>query len=261
MQRFRFAVRYLGWIPAALVLAGCGTSSNLRDQRVLRVGVTPDYPPIVFKTNGVIRGVEADLAAYAAQRLEARLEFVELPFDDLIPRLNQGAIDVIMSGMTDTDYRRDDVRFVVPYMSMGQMALVRAGDVAKYSESTNVYGTRLKVACISGTTSEMFVKENTARAECISVSGPEAGIAELREGKVDMYIDDAPFVLQAAKDNPGLAPLQWLLTDEHLAWAVSKNKGYDELYEKLNRLVLHAKQNGDLRRIINRYFEIHVRVR
>ncbi len=87
------------------------------------------------------------------------------------------------------------------------------------------------------------------------------GLAALKSGKIDAFVDDAPFVLKAVDDNKDLSALPWLLSNDRLAWAMSKEKSYDYLYYRLNRIVNHARQNGDLRRILNKYFEIQVKVK
>src|SRR5215470_1179537 len=63
----------------------------------LRVGISPIYPPLAFKENNELKGVEVDLANKLGQTLGTKITFVELPWDQLIPAVNSGKIDVIMS--------------------------------------------------------------------------------------------------------------------------------------------------------------------
>ncbi len=262
MKQTRRSIRWWGLVAGAVLLAGCGTTrEQVLKNRVLRVGVCADYPPIIFKSSGTVCGVEADLAAYVAEQLPATLTFVEMPFNDLVPRLKKGEIDVVMSGMSDADARKADVRFVPPYMSMGQMAMVRSGDVARFSVAANLYNAKLRVGCLTGTTGAQFAEQHMPLAQRVVFDDPAKAVAALSAGTVDVYIDDAPFVLHAAQVQPQLATVPWLLTDEHLAWAVPKDPAYDYLYGQLTRIVQRGKQRGDVRRILNRYFEIQVRVR
>lgn len=255
-------VRWCTIVLGAILLAGC---SSMHEQvlrnRVLRIGVCADYPPIVYKDSGTVCGVEADLAAYVAAQLPAKVQFVEMPFNDLVPSLAKGEIDVVMSGMSDADARRTEVRFIHPYMSVGQMAMVQASDKTRLSTEAVLYGSALRVGCLSGTTGEQFAKMHMPKASLVTFDDPAKAVAALADKKVDVVIDDAPFILYAAKEKPQLAAIPWLLTDEHLAWAVPKDKAYDFLYEELTRIVLRGKQRGDIRRILNRYFEIQVRVK
>jgi polar amino acid transport system substrate-binding protein len=203
----------LGMLCAVLVLiTGCATPRHAPNDQVLRVGVCADYPPIVFKTNGVISGVEADLAALLGRELNRKIEFVELPFDELIDHLEDGNIDIVMSGMTDSDYRRDKVRFVEPYANIGQMALVRTVDVPRFATPKHIYHV-LRVGVLKGTTGEAFARANVSNSTVSAYGDPAEALAALKAHEIDAYIDDAPFVLQAVKDNQGLSALQWLLTD------------------------------------------------
>jgi len=246
---------------AGALLAACSTAREyVKEGAVLRVGVCPDYPPVIFKTNGLMAGIEADLAAMAATHLRTRLEYVELPFDDLIPALKAHKVDVVMSGMPDTDYRRTHVRFTEPYMTIGQMALVRAADYHRFKSGKALYDKQTRAGYIRGTTGELFANKNLAGV-CLPFNSADEGLAALTVGSIDVMIDDAPFAMQAAHNNPAFKTLGWLLTDEHLAWALPKDQAYDSLYNELNSFLRQAKQRGDVRRVINRYLDVHISIK
>src|SRR5882757_559527 len=71
----------------------------------LRVGITPNLPPLAFKQNGKIVGIEADFAQQLGKELGREVKFVVLDWSDQIPDLLDGKIDIIMSGMTITKTR------------------------------------------------------------------------------------------------------------------------------------------------------------
>jgi len=249
-----------------MVLASCSTTSTTTStpdplNPTLRVGVAPDYPPVIYKQDGKLCGIEADLATYAGAKLACPVQFVEMPFEELVPCLERGEIDVIMSGLSNTDARREVVRFTVPYLHIGQMALLRSADAARMTTAGALTTFAGRAGCLRGTTGEMYVKENMPQAEGVAFADAPAAIAALRANQIDVLIDDGPYVLYAVKEYPELQALPWQLTDESLAWAVSKQPRGDFLYEKLNRVLLHARQNGDLRKTINAYLDIQVRAR
>ena len=245
---------------AALLLVGCASPRTAMQDNILRVAVCPDYPPIVFKTTGVIVGVEADLAVAISSAVHARVEFVEMPFDKIIPSIEDHSCDIAMSGMSDSEFRHGRVRFVAPYMSIGQMALVRAVDAPRFASPEHLYHV-LSVGVLKGTTGERFVSTHISNAVVTVFSDPAEAIKALKDKRIHAFVDDAPFVLQAQKDNPDLAPLNWLLTDEHLAWAMSTDKAYDPTYNLLCSLVEQMRRTGELRGVINRYFDISVKVK
>ena len=57
------------------------------DINILRVGITPNAPPLIFKRGKKIIGLEADFAKEFAKYLGKSLRFVELEWEDQIPAL------------------------------------------------------------------------------------------------------------------------------------------------------------------------------
>jgi len=106
----------------------------------LRVGVFPYYPPMIFKQTDEFRGAEADLAIRLAKMLGREAQFVELGWEQLIPALMEGRIDIIMSGMTITEARKARVNFTEPYLKMGLVTLMRAQDVSQFNSLTKYSG-------------------------------------------------------------------------------------------------------------------------
>lgn len=71
----------------------------------LLVGVTPNFPPIIFKQSGEFAGVEAELARLLALELGKPIKFIELRWERQIPSLMARETDIIMSGMSITGAR------------------------------------------------------------------------------------------------------------------------------------------------------------
>jgi ABC-type amino acid transport substrate-binding protein len=127
-----------GWLAeAAVALAtavtiACGTGTSRQtkgagaDQFVLRVGVSPDAPPIAFMREGRIVGVEPDLAQALVNHFQRPLALVPMDWQSLIPALLAGRVDAIMSGMTITQAREVRVAFADPYMRPGSLRYGRA---------------------------------------------------------------------------------------------------------------------------------------
>ena len=124
-------------LAAAMALAGCAvpveedgkTVESVASRSVLRVGLTPNYPPVIDRIDGEFAGIEIDLANEAAKGLDKRFQFIELPFEQLIPALTSGEIDIIMSGMSITAERKQKIAFTEPYLHIGQMAVTRIAEV------------------------------------------------------------------------------------------------------------------------------------
>ncbi|WP_421696559.1 ABC transporter permease subunit [Aestuariivirga sp.] len=92
----------------------------------LRVGVSATREPFSFvDENGRVSGHDGDLARLIAQRLKRPVEFHDMKFLALIPALQSGKIDMIVTGMTATDQRRKFVDFTQPYYANSQVMMVR----------------------------------------------------------------------------------------------------------------------------------------
>jgi ABC-type amino acid transport substrate-binding protein len=102
------------------------------DASSLRIGVSPVFPPMVFKQGKDLVGVEVELARGLAAALGREPSFIEVPWGDQIEALNAKRIDIIMSSMSITLPRRFVIEFSRPYWIVGQMTLVRREDKGQY---------------------------------------------------------------------------------------------------------------------------------
>ena len=120
------------WLGYCVSLAPAGAQGPPLAAPVLRVGVSPVFPPMVFKQGKELAGVEVDLARALGEKLGRKVTFVELPWEEQIEALSAGRIDIIMSSMSITTARRYVVDFSRPYLLVGQMTLVRREDEHQY---------------------------------------------------------------------------------------------------------------------------------
>lgn len=241
---------------------GAATAAPEARRSELRVGISPDYPPLAFKDGGTVRGVEPDLARALAHRLGVELVLVETPWEDLIPNLQQGRIDVIMSGMSVTEERSREVSFVQPYLQVGQMALIREQDAARLASPAALYQKGVRVGVVEQTTGELFARQELEQAQVVALPSIEAGVAALRAGHVDFFIHDAPTVWRLST-GPAARELRLIglfhpLTEEYLAWAVSKSD--ESLRQRLDQAVSAMELDGTLPDVLNRWIPTRVEV-
>ena len=91
------------------ILIGCAGSSKKTgvppDESILRVGVSTNYPPLIFQQGEDIEGAEADLARELASYLGKEPVFVAIDWQDQLDKLVAGETDIIMAGMSVTEER------------------------------------------------------------------------------------------------------------------------------------------------------------
>src|SRR5262249_24473257 len=151
-------------------------------------------PPLAFKENNELKGVEVDLANKLGQTLGTKITFVELPWDHLIPAVNSGKIDVIMSGMSITPERNKQVNFTQPYLEVGQMAVIRKPDLDKLRNADALNQSTTKVGYLNKTTGERYARRALTKAQLLGFDTIDAGIVALKDGKIDVFISDAPTI-------------------------------------------------------------------
>lgn len=227
------------------------------DPNALKVGVSTNAPPLIYKQGGEITGLEAELAQGLAKFTGKTVQFVVLPWNDQIPALLDKRIDIIMSGMSVTNMRQMRIAFGTPYFRSGQMALTRK----KYSHRLGpgffaIKGQSMlaRIGVIENTTGEFFVRRNFSNARGIlTYETSMKAVQALIDSRIDIFIHDAPVVLMMAAENQNrqLTPIPSLLTEEYLAWGIRKNDV--ELLDAANRFVENGKQSGKLDEIVKRW--------
>jgi len=227
---------------------------------VLRVGMSADYPPLDFKRDGRLQGIEVDNSTAVGEFIGRRVKLVEIPFDQLIPSLLEGKIDVIMSGMSVTSERSGQVIFTDPYMRVGQMAIMHRDKIGRFSQPWSVYREGTRIGVEPGTTGAAYADRELKDAVVSFYNNPAAAFDGLRQDKIDLYIHDAPTSWQLANsmENSDLLSLYSPLTEEMLAWAVRPADA--ELAVELNRALQMMKSNGTLQYILNRWIPVKIEV-
>ena len=227
----------------------------------LRVGMSADYPPLHFMLDGRFAGIEADNAKAVGKIMSRKMKIVQLPLEELVPALKAGKVDVLMSGLSVTAERSQQVAFTDAYLRVGQMAIMHKSRLGRFSQPWAVYREGVRIGVKAGSTGAEFAQRDLPDAIVSEFENTEQAFAALRKGTIDMYIHDAPTSWQLANgmDNDDLISLYSPLTEEMLAWAVRKEDG--ALLEELNRALTLMRNNGSLQYILNRWIPVTVEVK
>ncbi|EOK5314485.1 transporter substrate-binding domain-containing protein, partial [Shigella sonnei] len=100
-------------LSLSLVLAfSSATAAFAAIPQNIRIGTDPTYAPFESKNSqGELVGFDIDLAKELCKRINTQCTFVENPLDALIPSLKAKKIDAIMSSLSITEKRQQEIAF------------------------------------------------------------------------------------------------------------------------------------------------------
>jgi polar amino acid transport system substrate-binding protein len=108
---------------------------RIQEKKELVVGTAASMPPLNMTTkDGQIIGMEIDLARFFASGMDVKLTLKPMNFNDLLPALEAGQVDMVLSGMTMTPGRNLKVAFVGPYFASGKSILAKMVNVGSIDE-------------------------------------------------------------------------------------------------------------------------------
>jgi ABC-type amino acid transport substrate-binding protein len=225
------------------------------EKAVLKVGVSPIFPPMVFKQGKELAGVEVDLARALGKHLERSVEFVELPWEGQIEALQTKRIDIIMSSMSVTPARAFVIDFSQSYLTIGQSPLVRREDQNAYALGIP-YNSNDKVGVLKATTGEFLVKRDFPKMACKVFRSEADAVKALQKKKIDLFIADSTLVwyLAGMHANDGLAAVPMALTKEQVAWGV--RKGDESLLTAANEFIQKASKDGTMNQVARRWMAV-----
>jgi len=92
---------------------------QIKQNGVMRVGLSLFQPWAMVGVDGELVGFEIDVGRQLAEDMGVEVEFVSTQWDGIIPALLAGKFDVIISGMSVTPQRNLTVAFSQPYAYSG----------------------------------------------------------------------------------------------------------------------------------------------
>ena len=168
---------------------------RVRAAGALRIGYAIEAPYAMLGPDGRVTGESPETARRIAARLGlAKTEWVQLPFESLIPDLLEGRIDVVAAGLFVTPERKRLVRFSDPTVRVAPGLLVRRGNPKRLPAFAQLRPTEgVRIAVLAGSVEEERLRERGWRGEALLVV-PEAqsGRAALAQGLVDALALSAP---------------------------------------------------------------------
>jgi len=251
MSKKLIVLLVLGLFALALGLTACGQEPPA-PPKVLKVGSDTSFAPFEFqddKSKDYV-GFDMDLIKALGKQMGYEVQVQGMNFDGLIPALEGGNIDLIVSAMTITPERAEKVTFSKPYYKSGLTIVVRP-DNDSIKEFKDLDGKRIAVQIGSTGANEAKKVKNATITTFNTV--PETFL-ELRNGGVDAVINDRPvneyYIMQmGGKD--GKIVGQPLDAEDY---GIAINKSNTALAQEVDKALDELKANGEYAKIYKTWF-------
>ena len=251
-----FALGVLGVARAGDATRVAPVLDRILAKKELVVGTAADMPPLnMTLKDGQIVGMEVDIATLMAQSIEVKLTLKPMNFNDLLPALEAGQVDLILSGMTMTPQRNTRVAFAGPYFGSGKSVLIKRENAASLQSTEMMNDPAVTVAALKGSTSQRFVEHFAPKAKLIPTDDYDQAIAMVLDGRVRAMVADFPIcnVSVYRYQDKGLTTLKSPLNYEPLGIALSPG---DPLFLNwVQNFVTFLVNSGELSLLQRKWFE------
>lgn len=235
------------------LMVACGGGSSATSDCSYTVAVENAYPPFNYidEASGEAVGWDYDVVTEIFNRMDCTPEFVEAAWDGIFPAMQAGEYDMLADGVTYTAERDEIVDFSIPYVTIGQVLLIRSDydipDLEAFKADPDVLvGTQIQ------TTNEIVALENFPEDRVQSYEEFGGAIAALLSGDVDAVVIDTVSAVGFISENEGLLKIGPALTsDEQLAFVFPPGS---ELTAQVDEVLQAMIDDGSLATFNDKWF-------
>jgi len=211
------------------------TAAGSEEKPTYIVGIDGEYPPYSFiDRNGEPQGFDVESVKWIADEMGFNVKIQAMAWDGIIPALQAGKIDMVYSGMTITDERKEVVNFSDPYWKVNQSVAVH--DDSEFTMDDFKAGAG-KVGAQRGTTGAFWAEDNLVNKSImtadmlVTYDNFPLVATDLQNKRIDFAIYDRPPMLDAIAGKP-LHIIGEIDTGEEYGIAIRKTD--TELLETMN---------------------------
>lgn len=222
----------------------------------LRVAVDSPYPPFAYtdESTGKLTGFDVDMAEALCRQLKRQCVIRAVPFDDIIPEIVAGNIDLGVAGMVRTPEREKSVIFTEKYFRTNTIFI---GLSEKHWDKT----IRNRSIAVQTATNleEYLMKEYAASNRIVPMKNTEEIYAAINAGKVDLgFVDGLPaFTYLRTEEGSGLEMVgEPVSIDE--GSCVALHPSLKDVRDALNDAIRALRASGEYQTINRKYFPVSV---
>jgi polar amino acid transport system substrate-binding protein len=213
------------------------------------------YPPFeMTDTNNKPAGLSVDFAEELGQALGREVIIENLAWKGLIPALETGKVDVVISSMTINEERKKTIDFSDPYASVGLALLInKDSDVENY-EDLKQEGKILAVK--TGTSGHLYAQQNLPAENVMVFDKESACVLEVIQGKADAFTYDQLTIYRNWQENQDTTRVNLNSYQENPDfWGVGVSKKTPELTEQINDFIKTFRESGGFDRLAEKHLQ------
>lgn len=238
-------------IVSLVAVVGCSSNAAPGEgEKILKVGSDIAYAPFeYFDEKQEATGFDIDLMTAIAEDMGYKAVFETAAFDGLIPSLQAGKYDCVISAMTITEERGEVVQFSDPYFSAVQYIAFKKGE--KYEKIADLAGKKIGVQL--NTTGQFAVED--AGLESMKYDTTPDALNALLIGGVDVVVADNQPVLSFIEANQA-SDIECITADtEDEFYGIAMQLENKELAKQINATLKKFKENGKYAEIYGDWFK------
>lgn len=237
-------------LVATVAISGCAKNSGGK----ILIASDCTWPPMEFiDENKQMVGFDIDLIKAAAKAGNFEVEVKNAAWDGIFAGLAAGKYDAVISSVTINDERKKSMDFSIPYLSAGQILVVRK-DMKNVSKLEDLKG---KTAGAQIGTTGAFAIDKAKDIKKKTYDDIGLGIEDLYNKRIDAVVCDKPtainYALKNAKYKETLTIVGEPFTDEFYGIAVKK--GNAEVLAKLNDGLKKVIESGEIKKFEDKWLK------
>ncbi|WMJ80136.1 ABC transporter substrate-binding protein [Clostridium sp. MB40-C1] len=225
-----------------------GEVDRIKKSGKLVLGTCADYPPYEFhkKVNGKdeIIGFDIEIAKEIAKDLGVKLEIKDMGFDGLIPSLQTGKVDLLISGMTPDEKRKKEVDFTKLYYKAEQAIMIRTADKDKFKSLDDFTGK--KIGAQKASIQDEIAKKQIKNASIVSLSKVTDLTLSLKTKRCDAIVVEGPVAKSYAAKNSDIMVANVKVDNIGEGAAIAVKKGSNDLVELMNKTIDKLTSEGKI---------------
>ncbi|WP_390620592.1 substrate-binding periplasmic protein [Oceanobacillus picturae] len=236
-------------------MEGSSLLDQIKEEGQLKVGLMGTYKPYNFiNEDQEMDGFDADIAKEVANRLGVDVEFVAQEFSGMIAGLQSEKFDVVISQMTITDERKEQMDFSDPYIT-NQVKVIVKEDNDSITSVEDFKGKNIGVGL--GTNDETYLRTElmpeVGDFTIMTYDDVVTTLKDLDTGRIDATINNIYAITPVVEQNGFKikAVGEPIKSDQA---GIATRKGNEELIAELNRILAEMKEDGTYNEIFVKWF-------